>query len=478
MSSPASDAASPRRAVVIGASMAGLLAARVLADHFDEVVLLERDQLPTRPAPRKGTPHAVHPHGLLARGCAVLEALFPGFVEALVQRGALLGDIHRDIEFCVAGRPLAAGTAGQPGLCASRLMIEHEVRRRVLSRPGVRCLERVSVLEPVHDAALARVTGVRFRDAGEEGPSRVIGAALTVDCSGRGSRSPAWLADWGYEPPPEEKVEIGICYVSAYFERTGELDVGKGVMPVAIIGATADSPRPGVLIAQEPDAEGRARWVVGVGGYSGDHPESTLAGLRERTRALGSESLRRVAFEGTPIGPVLRYQIPVSVRRRYERLARFPQGFLLLGDAMTTFNPIYGQGMTVAAIEAEALARELARGGAAARTLARRYFKAAARAVDVPWQLATGGDLGIAAVPGPRPLPVRLLNRYVGRLQRAAMRDATVSLAFHRVLHMLAMPPSLFAPAVLWRVWRHGGTVSRGDASGDGWRRRAVRAGH
>lgn len=169
----------------------------------------------------------------------------------------------------------------------------------------------------------------------------------------------------------------------------------------------------------------------------------------------------KITHEGELIGEVLRYQMPHSLRRRFERLRRLPRGLLVLGDALTSFNPIYGQGMTIAACEALALQQELEQHGPEVE--ARRFFRAAARLIDNPWQVAVGGDLSIDSVPGHRPLAVRLINAYIARLYRVAPHDALVSLAFQRVVHLLDQPPALFAPRVLWRVLRH-----RGAVSGDG----------
>lgn len=437
------------RAVVLGASLAGLLVARILSERFAEVVLLERDELPEDAAPRKGTPHAVHPHGLLARGRQVLEELFPGFTPALQARGGLLGDMTADVAFEASRERFARCQTGLPALAASRLAIEAEVRARVRALPGVRFVTGVHVLAPVHEQG--RVTAACCRRVDNDQAQRWP-ADLVVDCTGRGSALPRWLADWGYAAPQEERVDIGICYTSAYFRRTGACAMGPGLDRVAVFGAvTNEQPRPGVLIAQEPDADGTPRWVLGVGGFRGDHAEPTLQALRERTRDIGSPELVRVAHEGEPIGEVIRYQMPCSQRRRYERLARLPEGLLAMGDAITSFNPIYGQGMTVAACEALVLREQLARGVAG---LPQRFFRGAAKVIDIPWQLAVGGDLSIDAVPGPRPLPVRVVNAYIARLYRVAPHDAVVSLAFQRVVHMLDQPASLFAPRVLWRVLR------------------------
>jgi 2-polyprenyl-6-methoxyphenol hydroxylase-like FAD-dependent oxidoreductase len=461
-----------RRAVVLGASLAGLLAARVLSERFAEVVLIERDRLPDGAAPRKGTPHAVHPHGLLARGREVIEQLFPGFTQALLAQGALAGDMQRDVAFDAGGLRLAEGDSALLGLAASRLAIEAEIRRRVRALPGVRFIEEAEALAPQLDERRQTVVAARWtpRDASaafnNPASEQTLPCALVVDCSGRASRLPGWLQGWGYEAVAEETVEIGIAYVSAYFRREGALAHGAGIRKVALIGGvTATQPRPAVMLAQEPDADGTPRWVVGVGGYAGDHPAPTLDGMRERAREIGSPEVLTLAREGTPLGPVQRYHMPRSLRRRYERLPRWPQGLLVMGDALASFNPIYGQGMTVAACEALALRDALARtaGPAAAPQtgpLARRFLRAAARIVDTPWQLAVGGDLTLPCVPGPRPLAVRIVNAYVARLQRVAARDPLVARAFLEVVNLIKPPPALFAPRVLWRVMTARGTAA------------------
>lgn len=449
MSEPNPIPTGGRRAAVIGASIAGLLAARILAEHFDEVVLLERDELPEGAAPRKGTPQAVQPHGLLARGRQVLDELFPGFSAALVAQGALYGDAGGEVAVDASGRRLARATLGVDALAVSRLAIEAELRRRVRALPRVRLLTGVDVLAPRHEAG--RITGLRWqaRDASslEAAEPQSLATALVVDCSGRASRSPAWLREWGYAAPAEERVQVGIAYTSAYFRRAP----GKPPLACVIGAATAELPRPSILIAQEPDAQGRERWVAGVGGYAGDHVAPDRMAMAERARQINHPEIAALAEHGEMIGEPMRYGFPHSQRRRYERLARFPLGYLVMGDAIASFNPIYGQGMTVAACEALALRAALGRGP---QGLARRFFKAAARVVDGPWQIAVGGDLALPAVPGPRPFPTRLVNAYLANLQRVAVHDAVLAGAFMKVVQMLAPPGSLMAPRLMWRVWR------------------------
>jgi 2-polyprenyl-6-methoxyphenol hydroxylase-like FAD-dependent oxidoreductase len=438
-----------RRAIVLGASMAGLLAARVLAERFDEVWLLERDALPEGAAARKGTPQAMHAHGLLARGREILESLFPGFTAALVAQGALAGDLQANAPFVAGGRRFAHEAAcGMQGLACSRVAIEAEVRRRVLALARVRAFTEVDIVQPTLDAAGGRVCGVRIvQRAG--GAQETMAADLVVDCTGRGSRAPAWLRDWGYDAPEEERVTVGIGYATAYLKREPHHAPGIAAM---IFAATPELPLPGVLIAQEPVGDGAPRWVVTQGGYVGDAPVATLEGMQERARRMGDATLVRILADAEPLAPVTRYSFPHSQRRHYERLARFPQRFLAMGDAVASFNPVYGQGMTVAACEALALRRALDGGWAG---LHRRYFRAASKAVDVPWQLAVGADLAIPSVPGPRPAPVRFVNAYIGKVFRVAPGDATVASAFMKVAHLMAPPAAIFAPRILARVlWK------------------------
>ena len=407
----------------------------------------ERDELSEQAAQRKGTPHAIHPHGLLARGLQVLEELFPGFTNALLARGAQAGDIGLDVAVEANGRRFARTTLGSTGVGASRLLIEAELRQRVRGWPRVRIVAGVSVLAPTHDAG--RVTGVQLQRADGATAVETWPAALVVDCSGRGSRSPAWLRDWGYEPPDEERVTIGLAYTSAYFRRD---PLQEAELNAVIGAATPELPRPYILIAQEPDEQGRSRWVAGVGGYAGDHVEATLEALRRRAEEIGSREIAALADKGDLLGPVMTYNFAHSQRRHYERLRKFPDGLLVMGDALASFNPIYGQGMTVAACEALAL-RDALTGAADRRAV--RYFAATAKIIDVPWQMAVGGDLALPQVPGPRPFPVRLINAYIGRVQKAAVDDPVVAAAFVRVMHLLAPPPTLMAPALIWRVLRH-----------------------
>lgn len=441
----------PRRAVVIGASMAGLLAARTLSDQFDEVWLLERDKLPDGAAPRKGTPHAGHAHGLLARGRQVMEELFPGLCAALVAQGALMGDLGQDASFIAGGRRFLRGPTGLVGLGVSRIRLEAEIRRRVLALPGVRLRGEVDVTGLAWSATRDVVTGVHLTTRGSADGAEFLAAELVVDASGRASRLPAWLQEQGYDAPPEERVGEGasVGYATACFERDPAVHEGA-----VICSVTPALPIGGVLLPQEGDTPGRARWVMTLGGYGADQPAPTRESMLAHVRRLGCAEMLDVLQHARPIGEPARYQFAYSRRRRYEALQRFPQRLLAVGDAICSFNPIYGQGMTVAACEALALREAVARGLDAG--LHRRYFRAAGRIVDTPWGTAVGTDLALDFVPGPRTRGMRMVNAFVHRVQVAAARDRVVAAAFLAVAHLVRPPASLFAPGILARVLRAG----------------------
>jgi 2-polyprenyl-6-methoxyphenol hydroxylase-like FAD-dependent oxidoreductase len=429
-------------AIVIGASMGGLLAARALSDFYTAVTVLERDALPAADIPRKGVPQGRHTHGLLARGSAVIEEFFPGYINEVVgQKGGLLGDIANDVTWIGHNVALAHGRSGLIGLAASRPVLEGQLRRRLLALPNVRAIENCAVQGLVSDQARKSVTGVRACVEGK--PEGTFNADLVVDATGRGSSSAAWLKELGYHPPANEKVEIGIGYMTrTYRRRPTDLDGKIGI----IIAGSAPNWRNGVILAQENNS-----WTVSVGGFLGDDAPDNDQRFLAYLATLPTMEIHDVVAKAEPLTDYNRYRYVSSLRRRYEKLARFPEGYLVFGDAICSFNPVYGQGMTVAAQEALTLQRCL---GAGSNDIARRFFKAAAKTIDIPWDIAVGNDLRHPQVKGARPPMMRFINWYIGKLHLAATRDSTLATAFLKVANLMVPPPSLLSPAIAWRIWR------------------------
>ena len=421
--------ASRQRAVVVGGSMSGLLAARVLADHFTEVLLFDRDACSTLAETRKGVPQGQHAHALLAAGRLTLEKYFPGLKDELYTQGALKGD-YRQLRWFDNG-VYHTRFDGLEALVISRPRLEAHVRSRLAQLSNVRISDRCAVDGVTSDAG--RVTGIK-------GGGEVVTADLVVDASGRGSQSPAWLEAMGFPRPGEDAVRIGLGYATRIYQRRSHDLRGD----IAVICPSAPPhTRGGVALAMEGD-----RWMVTLFGMLGDHPPTDEQGFNDFARTLPAPDVSEVT-SGTPLSDPVAFKFPQSTRRRYESIARFPDGYLVFGDAVCSFNPIYGQGMSAAALQAAELDRALAAGDG---DLARRFFRAASKVIDAPWTMAVGGDLRYSAVDGPRTAMVKFVNWYIGKLHIAAAGDPEVARAFHRVANLLEPPPSIMKPAIAMRI--------------------------
>ena len=426
-------------AVVIGASMAGLLAARALSDFYGTVTVLERDTFPVSDIPRKGVPQGRHAHGLLARGRNVIEHFFPGWTDEVVAAGGVRGDIAGDVNWIGHGVTIRSAPSDLVGVLASRPALEGHVRRRLLALSNVRAIEGCAVQGLIADDSKSAITGVRFRIG--NGAEQSIEADLVVDASGRGSTSPAWLESLGYARPEEERIEIGIGYTTRLYRRRPTDLNGKIAV---VIAGSGPNWRNGVIAYQTAD-----RWIVSIGGYFGDHAPDDEQMFKLYAGSLPTLDIYDIVAHAEPLSDFVSYRYPANLRRRYERLTQFPKNYLVFGDALCSFNPVLGQGMTMAAQEATLLHDCLKAGEA---DLARRFFTAASGAIDTPWDIAVGNDLRHPKVQGTLPAKVRFINWYIGKLHMAARYDGALANAFLRVANLEAPPTSLLSPANAWRV--------------------------
>lgn len=434
-------------AIVLGGSMAGLLAARVLSDHFAQVTLVERDVLPTEVANRRGVPQGRHTHGLLASGQDTLKQLFPGLCERLGADGAVHGDILRNIRWFFEGGSLARAETDMQGLMLTRPFLETALRARVRQIPNLTIRDGSQMTGLLSNDRNSTVTGVQLQNG------LSLTADLVVDATGRGSRASEWLRAMGFEPPAEERVEIGLSYTTRFFKREPHhLDGDLGT----VVAPTPSGKRGGVMIAQEGN-----RWTVTLISHFVPAAGEALDAFRSFAALLPSPAIHDVVRSAEPIGDAFGARFPASIRRRYERLRRFPEGFVVMGDAICSFNPIYGQGMSVSALEALALGEVVAAGH---EQVGRRFFARASRIVDAPWTTAVGNDLRMPEAVGPRSAVGNQINRYVARLQRAAHTDPVLAVAFMRVANLLDHPQALFAPKIVWRVLRSKQAKAQGDA--------------
>ncbi len=439
-----SNAPAGRHAIVLGGSMAGLCAARVLADRFERVTLVERDTFVDGPEPRKGVPQGRHLHGLLRRGEDLLEGWFPGFADALIAKGAERLEMGTDFRWFHYGGWKVNAPSGVHTLTLSRPFLEGEVRRRVIALPNVAVRDGQVVRGLLADADRRRVTGVRL--TGDGVPEESVAADLVVDATGRGSALPRWLGELGRAAVRESVVKVNVGYASRLYRRPP-----PGTVPwkaCYVLGQSPVSKRLGAIFAIEGN-----RWIAVLAGVLGDHPPTDDQGFMRYARDLPHPAMAEALAVAEPLTDAAVYRFPAHQRRHYEGLADFPDGLVAIGDAHCSFNPIYGQGMTCAALGALELERALARDGGVG--FSRRFQAALASVIDLPWMMSTGEDLRYPEVEGPRPAWNGLMQWYTARVHRAALHDPVVARAFYRAMHMLA-PPSELA-GVAWRVLRGGG---------------------
>ena len=431
-------------AVVLGASVSGLLAARVLADVYDSVTLIERDRVSeVGSAARRGVSQGRHAHGLLSRGAKIFEELFPGLLEEFVADGAPIISSPAELRsnlgghlLCMTGEYTELSETFQP----SRPHLENVVRTRVMGLPNVKLNDGCQVVGLETSVDNARVLGVEVMYTGE-GATELIHADLVVDATGRAGRATKWLAEMGYAPPPEESLNVDLLYVSQYL-RPAPGSMGKE--KVVIIGHAPTRPTGAEYLEQED-----GRWILTLIGYGGHHPPTDQAGFLAFAEPIVPPHVFASIRDAEPLSEIVAHRFPTTIRRRYEKLSRFPEGLLVVGDAICSFNPIYAQGMTVAAIQAETLQNTL-QGGT--DRLAQRFFKAVSKPLGVTWQMATGSDLSIPQIEGPRPLPVRMVNAYIDRVLAAAERDIVLTEQFLKVQYLLVPPTTLMRPGTMARV--------------------------
>jgi 2-polyprenyl-6-methoxyphenol hydroxylase-like FAD-dependent oxidoreductase len=431
------------RAVVLGGSLAGMCAARVLAQHFTDVTVVERDVLGSAEH-RRGVPQSRHVHALLVRGRRELEALMPGFEEAAKRRGA------QELDFTTAFhafRPQGwepRAPSGFLSLWGSRALLEASVRERFLALGGVRLLDGTAVRGLKVEGS--RVKGVVVEREGD-GTSE-LDADVVVDACGRASKAPEWLSAAGFPLDEESVVDSFGGYASLWLEPPPKdrLPLGGDWKGIWIDGDPPRTRRGGVLFPVEG-----GRWIVTLGGFEGDHPPSDEPGFRAWARTLRSPLLADAIEHAVALSPVYSSRSFTNRMRHYDRWSRPLGGFLAIGDAACAFNPVYGQGMTTTAVCAQILAGELARHDDPAR-LTKGFHRAQQRFLGDVWALATGADFLFPSTIGVRPRGAALVHPYFVALAETAMEDLSIRHRFGEVLHLLKPPSALFAPDLVARV--------------------------
>jgi 2-polyprenyl-6-methoxyphenol hydroxylase-like FAD-dependent oxidoreductase len=426
-----------RRAVVVGAGVGGLSAAGALAEHFEQVEMLERDRLPPHVGTRSGTPQDRHAHGLLAGGLEALSDIFPGFAQDLARAGAVPVKVAQEVRYERADVGLLPQRDfGRSVLCASRPLIEHVLRRRVAAlanvalRPGCRVTE---ILPATGDAA---TPAVQF-DTGQGRPE-TLDADLVVDASGRGAATLALLDTLGRDRPEVTEIGVDISYATAV------VPIPANAPPEWKLVLTLPDPpvlsRLVVLLPMEGD-----RWIVTISEHGGAARLETWADFLEALRGLHSQTAYNALRHAAPPEEIRHYGFIASQWRHFERLPALPRGVLPIADALCRFNPVYGQGMSSAAQQARLLAEMLRHSATDADPLGAMqagFMAQVPTILHTPWNMSANADFTFPGTRGERPANFEEGQQFEAALFRAAVVDPVV----HRTLMDVAQ---LLKPATL-----------------------------
>lgn len=429
----------PDHAVVIGAGVAGLTAAVVLAQRFTQVTVLERDQLRSAVAVRRGVPQGRHGHVLLVGGSNSLERLLPGLIQDLLNAGAR-PTTARDGVWYQEGGVRAKVDSSLQMICLSRPLLEAQVRSRVLAIPNISLVDGARVRELRLSDDGRAVIGV---SAQRDGSGREVGGSLVVDASGRPAALLRQLEQAGFPPPPVSNVTVDMGYATHVIDRLPG-DLGGCLFAVAL--REAPSSRGGFVLPIEG-----GQWIVSLAGAHGDHPPTQRQGFVEFARSLPLPEIGELAARAPDSGAA-KYRLNSSQRRHFERLRRAPRGYIALGDALCAFNPVYGQGMTSAVQQAEALGKAIDRHGPDGPDLGSQFYRRAARVVATPWRMAVGTDFNLPGTTGPKPLGTDLVNRYMHHVLRACHSSPEISEQMLLVQNLLAPPTTLMRPDRVLKV--------------------------
>lgn len=445
-----------RHAVVLGGSLAGLMAARVLADHFERVTLIERDAYSDTADIRKGIPQANHVHGLLLRGRQVLEELFPGLQDEMIASGVPLLDMANDIAWFTRAGWGVRFPSELKVLAFTRPVLDLHVRRRLAQNPKIEIADQMEMLGLLGDPIENRVSGVLLIPRVSDVDRRIaqeVRADLVVDATGRASRAPRWLKYLGYEPPQETVVNAHLGYASRLY-RIPENFNNEWVCAY-VQSAPPQKKRGGILFRVEDN-----RWLLTLIGGGYDYPPSDEVGFIEFAESLRDPIIADAIRNAEPVSPIRTHRATENRVRHFENVKNLPENFVVLGDAACAFNPVYGQGMTIASLGALTLRqclREQAEWEADGSEygLARRFQQRLAKVNKAPWLMATGEDYRYDETEGGAPgLMTRFMHWYMDRVLQLATREVAVRSVLLEVFNLLIPPSALFRRAILFRVIR------------------------
>lgn len=453
---PQQTISSGKQALVIGGSITGLLAARVLLNHFERVTLVERDCFPKQPASRRGVPQADQVHVLLTKGQQILEQLFPGLKDELIAAGAPTVDWIADWSVLGAWGWGPRFASDFYGYTCSRTFLEWLLRQRLVQNQRLQVLEGSQVTGLLTNADNSQITGIKLLcHTGTEHSTlpqlQELATDLVVDATGRNSALPKWLTALSYQAPEVSVINSFLGYASRWYQRP--LGFKADWQGVTVMSKPPEMGRGGVLYPVEGN-----RWVVTLGGVGRDYPPTDETSFLDFARSLRSPIIYEAIKQAQPLSVIYSYRRTENRWYHYEKLSKLPEGLVVMGDAVCAFNPIYGQGITVAAMQAltldQCLQQQFRRNQSFLVGLTQRFQQQLAKMLATPWMMATGEDLRWSTTVGGQPDRITQLTQgYFDQVLRLMIDYPDVYRKFWGVVHMVEPPTALFQPSIVARVF-------------------------
>jgi len=433
-------------AIVIGASIAGLLASQVLSNKFDSITIIERDQLADEPKPRKGVPQSNHAHFLLAKGSRILADLFPDIQEELLANGAQKMDFMLDGRYLLPTGWAPVSRSGIVTHTCTRGLLELVIRKRVINNAKIRLLDNRRVTGLIFDKQKSRVIGVRIShtDNAIDKNEEELHADFIIDASGQKSLTPYWLQQNGFPEVKETVINSDIGYATRLYYYDDSFR--EEWQLIAILSKPPKNPRMGFMYRVEKN-----QWIVAFEGIEmKNHPPVDDDGFLKFAADLASDKIYNVIKNAKPASNIVGYRISGSGFKHYEELSSWPENFIVIGDAVAHFNPFYAQGMTTAALTAKMLEKKLLEFGEKQIGFARKIQREITKINYLPWLLATGEDMRWPSTNGPKPtIGMRMMQKYVDKVLEICPNSIVASQSFLEVMHMLRTPIVLFHPRIL-----------------------------
>ncbi|MCM3669185.1 FAD-dependent monooxygenase [Mesobacillus maritimus] len=430
------------RAIVIGGGVAGKLSARVLADYFEEVMIIEKDHKQDQPQNRSGVPQGLHGHALLKSGEEILEEFFPGIIDELQDSGAVSANFSRDLAWFHHGSWKIRSHSQLMTIQQSRPFLEYHIQKRLQHISNVHSIYGAKPLRLVLDAKKTSIAGIEYQT--EEGKVEEIDANLVIDASGAATFTTQWLKKNGIATPPIDEIQVNLCYASRAYEHLSPEDRDwKGLL---VYPNPPHQMRGGGMYQIEAN-----KWMVTLFGYGLDSPPKTDKEFLEHAAILDHPSFFGAIIDGKPASEVNIYRFPKMRRFRYEKMENLPNGLIVIGDALCRIDPVFAQGMSLSALEAKQLEKVLkqATKHQSLEAISKKAHQEFQRVLSIPWLIASIEDFRFPHTTGNRFFGLSFLQGYIKRVMLACSDNQIVYEKFMNVLHLKAHPATLFAPKMI-----------------------------